>query len=94
MNEAGLRTRIVKSLNAYGGYWFVTHADGYTQVGLPDILGVYHGYFFAFEVKLPGKQHTLKPWQSRMLDRINKSGGRALMVTSVSEAMDFVFKPL
>ncbi len=89
--EARLRTRIVKALNAYGGLWFVTHADGYTEVGIPDIIGCYHGVFFAFEVKLPGKQHTLKPWQSRMLEKINRNDGKAAMVTSIDEAMDFVF---
>jgi len=94
MTEAALRTRIVKSLTSYGGQWFVTHADGYTEVGIPDIIGCYHGYFFAFEVKLPGKQHTLKPWQARMIDKINKAGGRAAMVTSIDEAMDFVYRPL
>lgn len=94
MTESRLRTLIIKALRAYGGTWFVTHADGYTEVGIPDIVGCYHGTFFAFEVKLPGKQHTLKPWQARVIHRINQSGGRAMMVTSIDEAMDFVFKPL
>lgn len=91
MSEARLRTRIVKALNAYGGLWYVTHADGYTEVGIPDIVGCYHGTFVAFEVKLPGKQHTLKPWQARMLEKINHNGGKALMVTSVDEAMNFIY---
>jgi penicillin-binding protein-related factor A (putative recombinase) len=81
----------VKSLSAYGGLWYVTHADGYTEVGIPDIVGCYHGKFVAFEVKLPGKQHTLKPWQARMLEKINANGGKAMMVTSVDEAMNFIY---
>lgn len=89
--EARLRTRIVKALNAYGGLWYVTHADGYTEVGVPDIVGVYHGTFVGLEVKLPGKEHTLKSWQSRMLAKINHNGGKAMMVTSVDEALNFVY---
>lgn len=91
MTEARLRTRIVKSLNAYGGLWYVTHADAYTEVGVPDIMGCYHGVFFAFEVKLPGKEHTLKSWQSRMIRKIQAAGGKATMVTSVDQAMDYVY---
>lgn len=93
--EARLRTNIVKALTAYGGWWIVTHADGYGERGIPDILGCYQGYFFGFEVKLPGKEHTLTAVQSRMLARITRAGGKAMMVTSVDAAMDFVFsKPL
>lgn len=89
--ESTLRTSIVKRLNAYSGYWFVTHADGYGERGIPDIIGVYQGTFFGLEVKLPGKEHTLTPVQSRVLAKINHSGGRAMMVTSITQAMDFVF---
>lgn len=89
--EARLRTRLVKTLNGYGGVWFVTHADGYTEVGIPDIVGCYSGVYWAFEVKLPGKEHTLKSWQSRMLKKINANGGRAYMITNVSDAMDLVY---
>ena len=91
MTEARLRSNIVKALEAYGGIWLVTHADGFSGIGIPDIIGCYEGRFWAFEVKLPGKQHTLKPWQSRMLARINANDGKAVMVTSVAEAMNFVY---
>lgn len=89
--EARLRTNIVKALNAYGGWWIVTHADGYGERGVPDILGCYHGTMIAFEVKLPGKEHTLTPVQSRMIARIKRADGRAAMVTSIDEAMNYVF---
>lgn len=91
MTEASLRTRIVKALTAHAGLWIVTHADGYGEVGVPDIIGCYAGYFYALEVKLPGKEHTLTPMQSRMLAKIRNNSGRAMMVTNVTDAMDFVF---
>jgi penicillin-binding protein-related factor A (putative recombinase) len=89
--EARLRTRIVKALNEHGGYWFVTHQTQYGQVGIADILGVYHGYFFALEVKRPGHLHTLTVNQDRFLARVKRNKGRAIVVTSVDEAMNFVY---
>lgn len=91
MTEATLRTSIVKALASYhGGIWFVTHADGYGEVGIPDIVGVCKGKFFGLEVKLPGKEKTLKPWQGRMLARIYDNGGCSKMVTSVNQALEYV----
>lgn len=89
--EAGLRTAIVKALSANSGWWIVTHASGFGERGIPDIIGCYQGMFFAFEVKLPGKEHTLTPMQSRMLAKINFAKGHAMMVTSVNQALDYVF---
>lgn len=89
--EARLRTKIVKKLKSYGGYWFVIHGGMYQAVGVSDILGVLHGRFFALEVKVPGKLHTLTERQSLFLKRVRQAGGKATVVTSVDEAMAFVF---
>jgi len=91
MNEATLRKTIVRSLRQYSGFWYVTHGGQFQQGGLPDIIGCYGGWFIGLEVKLPGKEHTLTPRQSHALKAIRDAGGKAKMVTSVSEAMDFVF---
>lgn len=89
--EARLRSQIVNALRANSGWWTITHADGFGERGIPDIIGCYQGVFFAFEVKLPGKEHTLTPMQSRMLAKISHEKGKAIMVTSVNQALDFVF---
>jgi len=89
--EARLRTNIIKKLNTYSGFWFVTHADHLGEAGLPDIVGCYNGRFVGLEVKLPGKEHTLTERQSRVLARINKAGGIGAMVTTTDQAMDLVF---
>jgi predicted RecB family endonuclease len=89
--ESGLRTRIVKALNNYSGYWFVIWQDGHQEKGLPDIIGVYQGKFYALEVKLPGKLHTLTARQSYVIKKIQQGGGEATVVTSVKEALSFVF---
>lgn len=89
--EARLRTNIVKSLNSHGGFWFVIHSTMYGQVGVADILGVYHGVFFALEVKRPGKLRTLTVNQDRFLARVRRHGGKATVVSSVDDAMNFVY---
>jgi hypothetical protein len=89
--EARLRSNIVKRLNAYSGFWFVTHADQYGTGGLPDIIGCYNGRFVGLEVKLPGKEHTLTQRQSHVLAKITAAGGIGAMVTTVDQAMDLVF---
>lgn len=89
--EARLRTAIIKNLTAYAGWWIVTHADGFGERGVPDIIGCYAGKFYGLEVKVPGKEYTLTEVQSRVIAKINRAGGKAGMVTSVQQAMDMVF---
>lgn len=90
--EARLRTRIVKKLNMYGnGFWFVIHETMYGQNGISDILGVYNGQFWALEVKMPGKEHTLTERQARFLKMVRKMGGHGAVVTSVDQACSLVF---
>lgn len=91
MKEATLRTAIVKALRAYSGWWVVTHGGMYQQAGLPDIIGCYQGRFIGLEVKLPGKEHMLTARQAHAIKKINAADGRARVVTSVTEALDFVF---
>lgn len=91
MRESTLRTKIVRKLNSYSGWWVVTHGEMFQETGLPDIVGCYAGKFYGLEVKIPTKLHTLTARQSRVLGRIRDEGGRATIVTSVDEAMNFVF---
>lgn len=90
-NEATLRKAIIRSLRQYSGWWVVTHGGMYQTGGLPDIIGCYAGRFFGLEVKVPGKEHTLTERQAHTLAKIRHAGGKAKMVTSVSDAMEFVF---
>jgi hypothetical protein len=91
MSERTLRTNIVKALTNYSGYWTVLHQSGTQEKGLPDIIGCYAGTFYGLEVKLPGKLYTLTPRQSYVLAKIEAAGGKSLAVTSVEQAMAFVF---
>lgn len=89
--ESRLRTNIVKALKNYSGEWFVIWQDGHQEKGLPDILGCYQGKFYALEVKLPGKIHTLSRRQDYVLKRIRDAGGVSGVVTSVNDALTLVF---
>ena len=91
MNEARLRTNVVKALRNYSGFWFVTHGGQFQQGGLPDVLGCYQGVFYGIELKMPGREHTLTERQAHALKSIKAAGGKATMATSVQEALDFVF---
>jgi hypothetical protein len=92
VKEKVLRSKIVKALNAYGkGHWVVTVATMYGTGGLPDIVGCYQGYYYGLEVKLPGKEHTLTERQAYVLKKIQRAGGKSAVVTSVDQAMNFVF---
>lgn len=59
-------------------------AGPYQQQGIPDIVGVLRGAFYAFEVKRPllGK---LTPVQAETLAKINRAGGAAFVVTGVED---------
>lgn len=58
---------------------------------MPDIIGCYGGKFFGLEVKRPGHEHEVTPRQALVLKKIRDAGGRASVVTNVTDALDFVF---
>lgn len=91
MNEAALRTKIVKALRRYSGWWMVTHGGMYTSRGIPDIMGCYAGRLVGFEVKTPERVHTLTERQARCLADIKRAGGIAAVITSVDDAMGILF---
>ena len=64
-------------------------AGPYSRQGIPDITCIVNGRYYGFEVKRPfiGK---LSKIQKETIDRINESGGRAYVVTSVKEVADIL----
>lgn len=51
--------------------------------GCSDLIGVWRGRFAAIEVKRPGNQPT--PRQLAFLERVRRSGGLALVATSLAD---------
>jgi hypothetical protein len=83
--------RLVKRIQAYitskGGRSFkiVGNEEGRQEVGIPDLLVCYRGFFVGLEVKQPGAEHTVRPRQKRVLKQIEEAGGVAEVVSSVED---------
>jgi len=88
MNEAQLVTKILGALNGVPEtFAFKVVAAPYARKGISDIIGCHRGSFFAFEVKLPGKEKTLTIPQENFLAAVLAVGGTAHTVTSVEQAL-------
>src|SRR6266550_8383856 len=86
--EASLVKSIIKKLKAQGGFWYKTHGGPDQVRGLPDIIGCYHGFYFAFEVKRPGGDAT--PLQAFTLQQIKLAGGVSAVIYSFGEAQELI----
>jgi len=67
--------------------WFYKATDLF-NIGLPDIIGVYNGYFFAIELKAKGK--TASKLQLYVIRRIHNAGGRAIVSDNLYEIQEFI----
>lgn len=91
MKESELVTKIKNYLNAnYACYFIKIHGSQYTTPGVSDLIGVFNGKFFAFEVKLPNKEKNLTKAQKLFLDLIRKSGGIAHVITSIDQIKNII----
>jgi hypothetical protein len=89
--EARLVNRIKTQLEMkYGGLWIKIHGSAYQQSGIPDLVSCFHGYFVAFEVKVPERKGTVTKLQQRTLELIEENGGAAAVVTSPEEALEYI----
>lgn len=89
--EAELVKKIIKALRAIPKTEAMKiHGDMYQERGIPDILVCFKGHFFAFEVKRPGKEKNVSKYQALKLERVRAAGGRALVISSVKEALDAI----
>src|SRR5690348_2889515 len=80
---------IFKYLDSLPRCWyFKVHGGPHQVMGIPDILGVVDGHFFAIEVKAEGEFPTVL--QSRVLRLIRDAGGWAVWVDNVEEARLFI----
>ena len=90
MSENALQSRIKKTLEEMGCY--VVNIRSPITAGTPDLLVCYEGKFFALEVKSfrgktnPGREKL----QRRTREKIQKAGGIAEKVHSVTEAKSVV----
>ncbi len=82
--ESNLTKTILKYLRCLDGcYAWKAHGGRFGTAGIPDIVCCYHGTFYAFEVKVPGKKPT--DIQQAMIDRMKAAGGRVFVVNGVKD---------
>jgi hypothetical protein len=81
--EAKFKKRVVKELKKIADLYFLVYEAGSVR-GIPDIIGCYHGTFFAWELKRDAKESTCKgraALQAYTLQNIRAAGGIACFVS-------------
>lgn len=76
--EAKVKAKVVAILKAHDVYYFYPVTGGYGASGVPDIVGCYHGDFFAIECKAGKNIPTAL--QERNLAKIKSAGGYTLVI--------------
>lgn len=88
--ESALSRRIVKALKAeYGRDLFVfkVHGSEFMMAGLPDLIGVYRGFMFAFETKIPDNGNKTSARQDYVIALMRRAGAYVDVPRSVAEAL-------
>lgn len=70
-------------------YYMKLRGGPYSVRGLPDIVGVFNGHFFALEVKASKGEVT--PLQAHTLRKIYEAGGAASVVRSVKDVEKIIW---
>ena len=71
-------TRYLKSREKDGLWWMKVHGGPSQKKGVPDIICVYRGQFFGWELKAPGKKVT--KLQAHMMELMERGGARCRTV--------------
>lgn len=83
MREKNIENKIKSYLKSKGAYYVKYFGNQFSQVGVPDILACYKGYFVGIEVKNEkGKTSAL---QDINLEQIKRAGGFSLVARSVED---------
>ena len=89
MKESRLQKQIKKELEQTFGEAIVVyniHGSQYQEAGIPDLLVCFKGYFVGLEIKT-GSGYKASEIQKYQMKRIQNSGGIALVVESVEQAL-------
>jgi Holliday junction resolvase len=81
--ETAIKNACFKYLESIGGYWIKMSGSPFIRVGVPDIIGIKAGHFYAFEIKTAiGKTTKLQDLNIKL---INNCGGTAVVIRSLNE---------
>lgn len=84
--ESKLSRDIMTALRKRGAFVWKNHGGPTMMSGLPDIAGVYRGFFLGIETKMPGGNATSAVQRLRH-DQIREAGGIVEVARSVAEAL-------
>jgi len=88
--EGKVKDAVKKFLKERGAWYFMPVSNGMGQVGIPDIICCYKGFFIAIETKAPGKKSQVTDNQKRVMDAIRDATGLAWVVDDPTE-LDAIF---
>lgn len=88
IKESDLLEKVFLRLKTFGGYCRRNVQGPYTRVGTPDLEGVWHGIFWAIELKKKGKKAD--PLQQKELVDIQTNGGMVAVVDDMSALEAFL----
>lgn len=83
MREKTIENKIKSYLKSVGAYYVKYHGNQFSQVGVPDILACYKGWFIGIEVK--NETGKTSPLQDVNLKMINEAGGLSLVARTVED---------
>lgn len=87
--EGKVKADVKKYLKAIGCWFFLPVSNGMGQVGIPDFICCYRGYFVSIETKAPGKINNTTANQDRVIAEIKTAGGAAIVVDNVEQVKSF-----
>lgn len=88
MNEQQIQSKIIKAIEARGGY--VVKVVSASRAGIPDLLVCFDGLFIGLEVKTPLTKTNTTSLQDYNLAKIVDCGGRSAVVWSVEQVEELL----
>ena len=87
--EGKVKSKIKVWLKTLDYCWFYMPVqNGMGVVGIPDIIGVINGRFFAIETKAPGKENNVTPNQQATISNIYGAGGVAFVASDLETVIN------
>ena len=87
--EGRVKEAVKRLLKAHGVWHYMPVQNGMGQVGIPDFICCYRGYFVSIETKAPGKINNTTANQDRVIAEIKTAGGAAIVVDNVEQVKSF-----
>ena len=89
MKESRLVSKIIEAAEKIPKTWYYkVHGSIFSHVGIPDVIGVTSGQFWAVEAKI--EQNGLSMIQRVILEKIRAAGGRCGVARSVDDALAII----